>query len=46
MKHKRNTNLDDLIENGDKVFTSACIVLACFLGGSIILLIAALIAQF
>jgi hypothetical protein len=44
--YKKNTNLDHLVKGGEKVFYSACVVLACALGGSIMLLIAALIAQF
>ena len=43
---KENTNLDHLVEGGEKIFYSACVVLACALGGSIMLLIAALIAKF
>jgi hypothetical protein len=46
MKNQReNTNLDHLVKGGE-IFYSACVVLACALGGSIMLLIAALIAQF
>jgi hypothetical protein len=44
--HRKNNNLDHLVKGGEKVFYSACVVLACALGGSIMLLIAALIAQF
>ena len=44
--YKKNTNLDHLVKGGEKIFYSACVVLACALGGSIMLLIAALIAQF
>jgi hypothetical protein len=44
--HKENNNLDHLVKGGDKVFYSACVVLACCLGGSIMLLLAALIAKF
>ena len=44
--HKENNNLDHLVKGGDKVFYSACVVLACCLGGSIMLLLAALIARF
>ena len=43
---KENTNLDHLVKGGEKVFYSACVVLACCLGGSIMLLLAALIAKF
>jgi len=43
---KENTNLDHLVKGGEKVFYSACVVLACCLGGSIMLLVAALIAKF
>jgi len=43
---KENTTLDHLVKGGEKIFYSACVVLACCLGGSIMLLIAALIAQF
>ena len=44
--YKKNTNLDHLVKGGEKIFYSACVVLACALGGSIMLLIAALIAKF
>jgi len=44
--HRKNTNLDHLVKGGEKIFYSACVVLACALGGSIMLLIVALIAQF
>ena len=44
--HRENTNLDHLVKGGEKIFYSACVVLACCLGGSIMLLLAALIAQF
>ena len=43
---KENTNLDHLVKGGEKVFYSACVVLACCLGGSIMLLVATLIAKF
>lgn len=43
---KENTNLDHLVKGGEKIFYSACVVLACCLGGSIMLLLAALIAKF
>ena len=43
---KENTNLDHLVKGGEKVFYSACVVLACCLGGSIMILIATLIAKF
>jgi hypothetical protein len=43
---KENTTLDHLVKGGEKIFYSACVVLACCLGGSIMLLIAALIAKF
>ena len=44
--HKENTNLGHLVKGGEKIFDSACVVLACCLGGSIMLLVAALIAKF
>ena len=44
--HRKNTNLDHLVKGGEKVFYSACVVLACCLGGSIMLLVATLIAKF
>ena len=44
-KRDRHTNLDDLIQGGDRVFHSACILLGCLLGGSILLLIAAIITE-
>ena len=44
--HRKNNKLDHLVKGGEKVFYSACVVLACALGGSIMLMIAALIAQF
>ena len=43
---KENTNLDHLVKGGEKVFYSACVVLACCLGGSIMILVATLIAKF
>ncbi len=43
---KENTNLDHLVKGGEKIFYSACVVLACCLGGIIMLLLAALIAKF
>jgi len=43
---KENTTLDHIVKGGEKIFYSACVVLACCLGGSIMLLIAALIAKF
>ena len=44
--YQEDTNLDSLVKGGEKIFYSACVVLACALGGSIMLLIAAVIAQF
>ena len=43
--HKENNNLDHLVKGGEKIFYSACVVLACCLGGSIMLLIATVIAE-
>ena len=44
--HKEKTNLDHLVKGGEKIFYSACVVLACCLGGSLMLLVATLIAKF
>ena len=43
--HRKNNNTDHFIKGGEKVFFSACVLLACALGGSIVLLIAAVIAE-
>jgi hypothetical protein len=44
--HRKNNNLDHLVKGGEKIFYSACVVLACCLGGSLMLLVATLIAKF
>ena len=44
--HRKNNDLSHLVRGGEKIFYSACVVLACCLGGSIMLLLAALIAKF
>lgn len=44
--YQEDTHLDSLVKGGEKIFYSACVVLACVLGGLVVLMIAAVIAQF